>query len=101
MQQSEQKPAADDGEQDGHEAGFAAHCTACLRELRQTRSAAHDASSLARLAWHRTRLGVLMTADAELDKRIAAIGADRRWLDPADVRSARVDALIHDLAPGS
>jgi hypothetical protein len=66
--------------------------------LRETRLAPPDADWRARLAWHRTRLGALLTADAELDRRSAAVGADRRWLDSADVRAARADALMGEVA---
>jgi hypothetical protein len=98
MQQSEQKPGPDDGEQDGRQAAFAAHCAQCLRELRKTRQAPREAGWRARLAWHRTRLGALLTADAELDRRIAAIESGRRSLDLAEVQAARVNALIGEVA---
>jgi hypothetical protein len=98
MQPGEQKPAPDDGEQDGRQAAFAAHCTQCLRELRKTRLAPPSADWRTRLAWHRTRLGALFTADAELDRRIAAIGSGRRSLDLAEVQVARADALMGEAA---
>lgn len=69
----------------------AAHCTQCLRELRQTRLAPPDAGWRASLAWHRTRLGALLTADAELDRRIDAIGSGRSVARPT----------LHDLSSWS
>lgn len=98
MQQGEQKPRTDDGQQDGHEAAFSARCTQCLRELRQTRFAPPDASWRASLAWRWTRLNAPLTTDAELKRRIAAIRSDRRSLDLAEVQVARVDALAGEAA---
>lgn len=94
MQQREQTPDPDDEEREGHRTAFAACCTQCLCDLRQTRLAPREAGWRARLAWHRTRFGALLTADVELDRRIAAIGSDRRWFDRVDIRVASVDALM-------
>lgn len=76
---------------------FAACCAFCLHELRQARRAPHEEGWRGRLAYHRTRLGALLTADAELEGRIAAIGSGR-LSDPVEVKTARADALVGEAA---
>ena len=76
---------------------FADFCTQCFRELRQVRLTPRDEGWRGRLAWHRARLGALLTSDAELDKRMA-VGSGRRSFAPVEVRAARVDALMGEVA---
>lgn len=85
------------GSGDGCGDEFAAWCVRCLHELRQARRAPHEQGWRGRLAYHRTRLGALLTADAELEGRIAAIRSGRSS-DPVEVRTARTDALMGEAA---
>lgn len=77
---------------------FAGYCAQCFRELREARLGPSQEDWRSGLAWHRTRLGPLLTADAEFDKRIATIAAGRPSFVSADIRTARADALLGEAA---
>lgn len=73
-------------------------CVACCRALRLARRAPRASESRRGLAWHRARLGAVLTSDAEITKRVAAAVSGRGRSAPADVHAARIDALVAEAA---
>lgn len=98
MQRSAQGPDCDEEGRDLRHMDFAGYCARCFRELRAARLGRREEDWRSRLAWHCTRFGALLTADAEFDKRIATIVAGWPSVGSADIRAARADALLGEAA---
>ena len=98
MQRSADGSDCDDQGRDRRHMDFAVYCARCFRELREARLGPREGDWRSRLAWHRTRLGALLTADDVFDKRIATIVAGRPSVGSAEIRTARADALLGEAA---
>ena len=91
---SDKSSGSDDRGKEERGEDFSTYCARCLFELRQTRRAPVGEIWRQELAWHRTRLGALLTSDVELDNRIAVIAQTQRSADP--IGAMKINALVSE-----
>ncbi len=94
MSTSDKSSGSDDRRKEERGEDFSTYCARCLSELRQTRRAPVSEIWRQQLAWHRTRLGAVLTSDVELDHRIAVIAPTPRSADP--VGAMKINALVSE-----